>query len=106
MEVEHHRRRLEAEAGAPETGIRSSGRPLAAVRFVGEPHEVVRVSADNRQCCDVRDLVRMALDDVCDELVEQRAAGAEERAGLGGRLDGALPPIDARDRVDEVGGGG
>ena len=49
MEVEHHRCRLEAEAGAPETGIRSSGRPLAAVRFVGEPHEIVRDTVDTPQ---------------------------------------------------------
>jgi hypothetical protein len=64
------------------------------------------LAADQRECGDVRDFVGVAFDDVGDEVVEQLAARAQEGACLGGRVNGAAPAVDTRDRVDDVRRGG
>jgi hypothetical protein len=68
--------------------------------------DVLGVACLHRHGRDIRDFVRVAGDDVRDDLVEDVKPRAEERTRLGGLVDVALPAVDARDRVDDLGGGG
>ena len=74
--------------------------------FASQPCEIVRVTPDDWHRGDVRNLVRVALDDIGRELIDERGAGAKKRPCLRGLVDVSVPSVDARYRMHHVGGGG
>src|SRR5262249_55700918 len=76
------------------------------VSFSFDPGEVVSVAGDERDGCDVGDVVGVPLFDEVDDLVGEVETGVHVHASFGFDFDGALPAVGAGDGgVEDVGAG-